>query len=182
MADADADERERVRPLRTGVRRERTGLPGLAECFGGQQNGLCGGSVPGTLFLITGLHTGEVGFAVELHDAPPALDHTWQEIVEVSFRPAGKAALVGWAGQWSRPLHLAGADYRVRYSATGMGEGRARDTRMDDEPEADRYLLQFWPAPPEPDTVIRQTSACAAHWHTFARQQPSPTAPKEGRS
>jgi hypothetical protein len=32
--------------------------PGLHECFAGQQNGLCGGTVPGCLFLITGLHTG----------------------------------------------------------------------------------------------------------------------------
>lgn len=38
------------------------GSPGLAEGFAGQENGLCGGAVAGTLFLITGLHTGDVGF------------------------------------------------------------------------------------------------------------------------
>ena len=30
----------------------------LGECFGGQQNGLCGAAIGGRLFLITGLHTG----------------------------------------------------------------------------------------------------------------------------
>ena len=38
----------------------------LEECFAGQRNGLCGAAVPGFLFLITGLHTGEVGLTVEL--------------------------------------------------------------------------------------------------------------------
>jgi hypothetical protein len=68
--------------------------PDLAECFGGQSNGLCGAAMPGILFLITGLHTGEVGFTVELYDAPPPIDDDWQEIVEASFRPTGEAALV----------------------------------------------------------------------------------------
>jgi hypothetical protein len=79
--------------------------PELGECFAGQQNGLCGGAVPGCLFLLTGLHTGTVGFVVELHDHPPALDDSREEIVEVSFRSAGEASLVGWGergtGHWS---------------------------------------------------------------------------------
>ncbi len=68
--------------------------PELHEYFAGQQNGLCGGAVPGCLFLITGLHTGTVGMVVELHDHPPAQDDSWEEIVEVSFRSAGEASLV----------------------------------------------------------------------------------------
>ncbi|HZX04104.1 hypothetical protein [Kribbella sp.] len=54
----------------------------LGECFAGQQNGLCGAASPGRLFLITGLHTGEVGFTVELYDDVPPLDDTWEEVVE----------------------------------------------------------------------------------------------------
>ncbi|MEV2198022.1 hypothetical protein AB0I02_44650 [Streptomyces phaeochromogenes] len=32
----------------------------------------------------------------------------------------------------------------------------------------DRYLLQFWPAPPEPARLLKQTSGAAAYWHDFA--------------
>lgn len=153
--------------------------PELHECFAGQQNGLCGGAVPGCLFLITGLHTGTVGFVVELHDQPPALDDSWEEIVEVSFRSVGEASLVGWAGEWQWPLDLIDSDYRVRYCARGMDAGHAADTRADDEPELDHYLLQLWPGRPEPDRVVEQTSAIAAYWHGFARDQPPPPTPEE---
>jgi hypothetical protein len=155
------------------------GGPDLAECFGGQGNGLCGAAVPGILFLITGLHTGEVGFTVELHDAPPPADDSWQEIVEASFRPAGEVALVGWGGQGCWPLDLAEASYRARYCAAGMDEAKELDTRMEDDPQADHYLLQLWPASPEPDRVIKETSQVAAYWHGFAREQPPPPAPAE---
>jgi hypothetical protein len=153
--------------------------PELGECFAGQQNGLCGGAVPGCLFLLTGLHTGTVGFVVELHDHPPALDDSREEIVEVSFRSAGEASLVGWGGEGHWPLELIETDYRVRYCATGMDAGHAADTRADDEPELDHYLLQFWPGPPGPDKVVKQTSAFAAYWHRFARDQPPPPTPEE---
>jgi hypothetical protein len=148
--------------------------PELHQYFAGQQNGLCGGAVPRCLFLITGLHTGTVGLVVELHDQPPALDESWEEIVEVSFRSAGEASLVGWSGEWEWPLDLIETDYRVRYCATGMDAGHAADTRADDEPQLDHYLLQFWPDPPGPDRVVKQTSRIAAYWHGFARDQPPP--------
>jgi hypothetical protein len=66
------------------------------EGFGGQRNRLCGAAVPGFLCLLTGLHTGEVGFTVEVHEEPPLVDESWQEIVEASFHPIGEAALVCW--------------------------------------------------------------------------------------
>lgn len=153
--------------------------PDLAECFGGQSNGLCGAAMPGILFLITGLHTGQVGFTVELYDAPPPIDDSWQEIVEASFRPVGRAGLAGWGGHGYWPLGLAEASYRVRYCGTGMDAARELDTRMEEDPEADRYLLQFWAAPPEPDRVVKQTSEVAAYWHEFAREQPPPPTPEE---
>jgi hypothetical protein len=153
---------------------------GLPECFGGQRNGLCGAADPGLLFLITGLHTGEVAFAVELHDEPPPVDDGWEDVVEVSFRPmGGEASLIGWAGEWTQPLGLAEADYRVRYCGTGMDEGCSMDTRMPDDQVVERHLLQFWPAPPAPDRIVRQGSAIAAYWHDFASRQPAPPTPEE---
>ncbi|MFF0266391.1 hypothetical protein [Kribbella sp. NPDC004536] len=147
---------------------------GLEECFVGQQNGLCGAASPGTLFLVTGLHTGDVGFTVELYDAPPPLDDSWEEIVEASYRPRGAAMLMTWAGDggwWD--LDLEPIDYRVRYCGWGMDAGHQAGPPMDGDPLVDRYLLQFWPAPAAPDRVLKQTSAQAAYWHRFAREQPT---------
>lgn len=154
--------------------------PGLAEAFAGQSTGLCGAATPGALWLHTGLHTGDVGFTVEVHEQAPPLDPAWEDVVEVSFRPvSADSALVQWAGEDSWQLGLEEIDYRVRYCARGMDEASERDTRMEGEPQLDRYLLQFWPAAPEPDRVLKQTSRVAAHWHRYARELPPPPTPAE---
>lgn len=153
-------------------------LGDMNDCFRGQRNGLCGAASAGVLFLITGLHTGEVGFAVEVHDEEPPIDDTWEEIVEASYRPVGEASLMTWAGDggwW--PLGLAETDYRVRYCGWGMDAGHQASPPEDDEPVVDRYLLQFWPAPAGPDRVVKATSAQAAYWHdTMSTLPPPPTA------
>ena len=146
----------------------------LGECFAGQRNGLCGAAVEGKLFLITGLHTGKVGFVVEVHDKMPSVEYSADEVVEASYRPLGAAALQGWGGEGRWPLDLEQVSYRVRYSGWGMDAGHQAGPPMDDETLIDRYLLQFWPAPPAPDRVIRQTGKQAAYWHKYARQQPTP--------
>ncbi|MFI1423106.1 hypothetical protein ACH4VX_35150 [Streptomyces sp. NPDC020731] len=154
--------------------------PDLSEAFAGQSGGLCGAAVPGALWLHTGLHTGNVGFAVEVHDEAPALDPVWEDVVEVSFHPVSeRTSLVQWAGEAAWDLDLTRTDYRVRYRARGMDEGRELDTRVDGEPQTDSYLLQFWPAPPSPDRVIRQTSRNAAYWHRCARGLPPPPTTEE---
>jgi hypothetical protein len=145
----------------------------LAEAFTGQANGLCGAAAPGNLFLITGLHTGNVGFTVQAHDDPPPVDESWEEIVEVSFTPASpRILLMQWAGERYWELELDETDYRVRYCASGMAAAKEADTRMEEEPRLDRYLLQFWPSAPESDRVVKQTSEIAAYWHGFARDLP----------
>ncbi|MER6373356.1 hypothetical protein FNV62_07045 [Streptomyces sp. RLB3-17] len=119
---------------------------------------------------MTGLHIGGVGFTAELHDSRPVLDETWEEIVEVPFRPVSEETKLrqwNWKKWWELGLEV--RDYRVRYSATGMDAGRSQNVREDDEPQTDdRYLLQFWPAPPEPARLLKQTSRAAASWHDFA--------------
>lgn len=153
---------------------------GLTEALGGQVNGLCGAAVPGFLFLTTGLHTGQTRVAVELLDAPPPLGADWEDVVEVSFRPAtAKAMLAQWAGEATWPLPLEPISYRLRYNATGMDQAWARDNLPSGEPLLDRYLLQFWPAPPAPDAVLRETSRAASYWHAHARKQPRPPSPQE---
>jgi hypothetical protein len=46
-----------------------------------------------------------------------------------------------------------------------------------DEPE--RFLMQFWPAPPAPDRIVRQTSRYAASEHARAQATPPPPTPEE---
>jgi hypothetical protein len=147
--------------------------------FRSQRNGLCGAAVPGHLFLVTGSHTGLVGLTVEVHDQAPVLDDAWEDVVEVSFRPHGPVDIVGWGGDWTTPLDLPEIDHRVRYCGMRMDDGDEQDGRFEDEPELDRYLLQFWPSPPTSDQVVRQASECAAYWHGVARERPLPPTPEE---
>jgi hypothetical protein len=146
-------------------------IDGFEQSRDGQVNGLCGAATPGLLYLTIGLHSGSVRFTVEVHDHAPALSSEWEEVVEASFRPiTDDVSLCEWAGQASWPLPLPSADYRVRYCATGMDEA---DQFFDDGPGPDRYLLQFWPAPPAPDVIERQGSRSAVYWHQVARETPA---------
>ena len=146
----------------------------IGEEYRGQANGLCGAAVPGLLSLVTGLHTGEVGFTVELHAAEPPLDDAWEEIVEVSFTTVQKRmGLHGFQSQYE--FGLPEGDYRVRYCARGMDEGQDEDTLVDGDP-VDFYLLQFWPGRIGGDSILRQTSRAAAYWHRAHRGRPLPPA------
>jgi len=146
------------------------------DSFRGQQNGLCGAAIPGTLCLLTGLHTGHVGLTVEVHDAEPSLDDSWEDIVEASFRPVGDTTLAGLdSSDWWR-LDLDAIDYRVRYCGRAIDAGH-RSERQPDDPPVDHYLVQFWPAPPEPDQVLKATSTLAQDLHDRTRRmRPPPTA------
>jgi hypothetical protein len=153
------------------VESERGSVFDLHDAFTGQEGvGLCGAGTKGQLFLLTGLQLGAVRLTAELHDSRPAPDETWKEIVEVPFRPvSSETKLQQWNGKAWWELGLEERDYRLRYCAIGMDAGRSTNVREDDEPQTDdRYLLQFWPASPEPARLLKQTSTQAANWHRFA--------------
>ncbi|MGW2230775.1 hypothetical protein [Streptomyces formicae] len=148
--------------------------------FSGQTSGLCGAAVPGYLYLRTGLHTGPVGYTVELRETEPALDESWEEITEVSFRPVSAGvSLELWGGDGSFPLGLDLLDYRVRHNASGMDEAIERELECLDGLVIERHLLQFWPAPPARDRLIKQTGSSAAYWHEAAREEPDPPTPEQ---
>ncbi|GAA0918774.1 hypothetical protein [Virgisporangium aurantiacum] len=152
----------------------------LEVSFAGQSNGLCGAAWPGVLTLITGSHTGEVEFTVELHDREPPVDRVWEDVVEVSFAPRSpQLALVQSTTEQSWPFELDQVDYRVRYSAVGMQDTPAIDSGSgwDTRPLPDRYLLQFWPGSALPDVVLKQSTSVAAYWHDYARNLPAPSTP-----
>ncbi|WP_206305918.1 hypothetical protein [Streptomyces sp. RFCAC02] len=152
----------------------------MEDAFAGQEQGLCGAGTPGGLFLLTGLDCGTVGFTVEVHDSEPplaGLREEWEEIVEVSFRPLGsRTVLAEWGGGNTHGLGLAETDHRVRYCASGMDLSRTPGTGTEDA-RAELYLLQFWPAPPAPQRVVKETSEQAAYWHAWARELPPPPPP-----
>jgi hypothetical protein len=135
--------------------------------FEGQSNGLVGAAIPGFLLLTTGLHTGPVRFRAELVNKEPLLDPTWEDVVEVSFQPAGSGvALDQWGGHGVFPLDVPAGSYRVRYSAKRMDlANMVVDSQSDDARPIDSYLLTFWPAPPAPDRIVKVGSLTAAQWH-----------------
>ncbi|WP_433618568.1 hypothetical protein ACQP2P_21535 [Dactylosporangium sp. CA-139114] len=144
------------------------------EAFG-MHNGMCGADIPGFLFLRTGKHSGYIALRIERHDTEPRPDDVWEDIVEASFRPAtATVQLMQWAGERRWPLELEQQHYRVRYHAYGMDFSEEGF----DEPEEpdEHYLLQFWPARPEPDRVVRQQSRTAGQCNTDM-----PWSPRRGR-
>jgi SAM-dependent methyltransferase len=142
----------------------------LDEAFAGQENGLCGAASPGSLFLVTGLHTGRVGLVIEAHETEPELDDTWEDVVEVSFTvDSPEVALVEWGCAGGVPLDLGRGVWRVRYQARGADAAHVADTVLEDEPVIDRYRLDLWPAPAAADRVVKQTSETAGHRHRPAR-------------
>jgi hypothetical protein len=153
---------------------------GPDEAMIGQANGLCGAAVAGFVYLTTGRESGDVDVQVEMHDAAPPIAEEWQEVVEVSFTPTDPTVyLSGWGGSSAQTLGLECIDYRLRYCVSGMDEGHGTPTLRAPVPE--RYLLQFWPAPSAPDSLLRQTSGNAAYWHHWAQQldKPPPTSDEQ---
>lgn len=151
------------------------------DCFAGQQNGLCGAAVPGRLFLRTGLHTGKVGLRVEVHERMPSVEYDAEDVVEASYIPSGDVLLSALSDN-GVPLELETIAYRVRYSAWGMDAGHQSGPPADDESLVDRYLLQFWPAGPAPERVVKVTSRQAAYCHRVARDLPTPEQLAEQRA
>ncbi|WP_448719924.1 hypothetical protein [Microbacterium natoriense] len=139
--------------------------PSPEEAFIGQSNGLCGAAVAGTLFLVTGTHTGEIPVRVTRWDAAPELGD-WEEIVEADLVVGeGATTLAGWASDFSAALALVPGRWRARWSGSGMDAAHQHDATPE-EPASDRYELALWStAASTPDAIIRCTSTEATHWH-----------------
>ena len=149
---------------------ENTPALNLTDSFRGQTNGLCGAATTGSLVLVIGLHSGAVGFALDVLDAPPSTDNQWEEIVEVSFAAGSDPLALSTLDEDVCSVPLAPGSYRARYCARRMGLGQEED-----DPEAEPkefYSLSFWPAAPLPDVVVKQTSPHAAYWHERVQKLP----------
>lgn len=140
----------------------------MEECFRGQRNGICGAAAPDILFLTTGLHTGKVGFTLNLFEEDPGIDASWDEIVEVSLlAPRTAISLVEWAAADGHTMAIAPGPYRARYHARNMQAGSDLDTNATSS-VVDTYRLDLWRADRTADRVVKQTSEVAAYWHNWA--------------
>ena len=132
--------------------------------FADQQNGWIGAAVEGTVVVVLARYGGGSAMRIELWPEEPPTDASWEDCVEVSTT-VGPGDVVGW-GTWdwteSGKLALSPGSYRLRANARGRDAGHAGEF----DPEVvDFYLLQFWPAPPTVDAVVRTTSIDAAGWN-----------------
>jgi hypothetical protein len=134
----------------------------------GQRNGLLGAQAPNQVSMVTGLHTGEVPLKIEWHPNEPAIDGSWEDVVEASVEFGESDALLSSFDEFIGIELPATGWHRVRYCANRMDEGRALDTPDDDETAPDQYLLQMWPAPPGADEVKVLGSSNAEYWHGVA--------------
>lgn len=135
--------------------------------FAGQVNGLAGAALPGRVYLNLARRSGGSALRVEEHDAEPPLDELgseWDDVVEVSTTVGaqGSGGWTTWAGEDGGRFELAPGPHRVRVSARGRDAGAENE---DADGTIDFYLVQLWPAPDAPDSVIRVGSENARYWH-----------------
>lgn len=133
----------------------------------GQRNGLIGTQVRHALGMVTGLHTGPVPFTVTWHESEPAVDATWEEVVEVSWEVPAVPMRVSTFDE-SQDVSLPAGWTRARFCATGMDAGKETDTAHE-ERAPDRCALDLWAAEPALEEIVRSTSTIAAYWHGVAR-------------
>ncbi|MEU4830725.1 hypothetical protein [Streptosporangium sp. NPDC023615] len=120
----------------------------------------------GCAFLITGLHTGTVGFSVTVAGHDPGADtEGYEDIVEIDFESeAGQVSLHEWGGGNVHELPELPAGpgrYRLRYHARNMDEAAEADTSSE---IIDRYLLQIWPQDESLPRVVKSASGMLAYW------------------
>ncbi|GAB3624000.1 hypothetical protein GCM10027418_20840 [Mariniluteicoccus endophyticus] len=130
--------------------------------FAGQVNGLVGAANPHGMYVNLARRSGGSGVRIVLHDVAPAVDAEAEDVVEVSVVVAGEPHWETWGGMGGGELELPDGSYRVRVGATGRDEGAADEFA---EEVLDRYVIDLWPADPEPDAILRTTSENAAYWH-----------------
>ncbi|MFD7160270.1 hypothetical protein ACFV9C_37170 [Kribbella sp. NPDC059898] len=131
--------------------------------FAGQVNGLAGAAHGDGVYLHFARRSGAPLRIVLMDEAPPD-SSSWEDVVEVSVDvPPGEA--VGWSswggGSGGRLEGLAGS-YRLRLNARGRDAARTGESGNG---LLDEYLIQLWPAPAEPDAILRAETADAAYWH-----------------
>jgi hypothetical protein len=77
---------------------------------------------------------------------------------------------MSWAGETSGVLaEIPAGVFRLRVSARDRDEGAAAEFA---EGPVDSYLLELWPAPAAPDTIVRVGTEDAKYWHREVGNRP----------
>jgi hypothetical protein len=108
---------------------------------------------------------GQLPVRVDVVDQRPPVEPGWEAAVEFSARTGPGVRVTGWGGEggFSVPVE-APADLRIRYV---VEDGQAGSEQFDtqwDEPPREHYLLQLWPAPPEPPQLLVASSPWSQYW------------------
>jgi hypothetical protein len=118
----------------------------------------------GVAVILTGISHGPVNVQVEAYGGPPAPDAgAWEDVVEVSLEaPAGRVIASGIATDPPTGVptltRYGPGTYRLRIHVRG------RDLRVDHTPSeaVEDYLIQAWPAPHQPEVILKQTDQYGA--------------------
>ena len=135
--------------------------------FAGQVNGLVGAADPHGVYIHLARRYGGSRLKIVLHATAPQVgdEASWEDVVEVSTSVPEdeRTEWATWGTASDGELHgLRAGDYRVRVSARGRDAADLDQLRGQ---ETDFYLVELWPAPWAPDSIIRTTTANAARWH-----------------
>ncbi|MBT2212426.1 hypothetical protein [Actinomadura sp. NEAU-AAG7] len=112
-------------------------------------------TVPGFGILYTGIEYGRCSITVVTEEGDPGCqESSWVDIVEVSFLSlSGTLHISEWGGGKAHdlpPLAAGPGTYRLRYCASGPSG--------DPMEPSDTFIMQFWPQPPAPSTVVKAGS------------------------
>lgn len=141
----------------------------LRACFSSQTNGLCGVSVEGVVFFITGLHTGNITLSIDYFESEPKLDDSKEEVVDASFTvPESGLTLEAWGEELTQNIDLRPGSYRMRYSAVNFG--LAEDLGKFEEGDIEIYSIEIWPAPCSEDKIVKATRESAKYWHSHVEK------------
>lgn len=132
--------------------------------FQGQVNGLAGAANPNGVYVNLARRSGGSPIRMVLLDAAPGSDDgQWEDVVEVSITlPEGYEMIWSTWGENTGSIDIPPGSYRLRVSAKGRDEGHMGEFA---EGTVDEYLLQLWPAPRQPDAILRVGSESANYWH-----------------
>ena len=94
------------------------------------------------VMILTGSQYGPFRTELQVLDAEPSVEETWEDVVEVSIdTPTGLVLSEVPPGRIVDLGKQAG-EYRVRVNASGRSQARVRE-----KASAEKYLIQVWPAP-----------------------------------
>ncbi|GAA4605903.1 hypothetical protein BJY16_005575 [Actinoplanes octamycinicus] len=147
-------------------------------------NGLAGVAGLGVVKVWTGIATGPATVSLRALTAGPPPDEAaeWDDVVELSLAaPTGAVramALMADPPAELGPLTTAGpGPYRLRVHVRG------RDSAPDESVSApvEDYLLVAWPAPDEPERILRQTDSYGAQVRRSEAAAPPSPSPSPAR-